>query len=108
MIYIDGRRFGSQHILSAVGVDEEGRSVMSQSVCTTYNDQPMVYENHVIVPVHELMTEFGLRRLHVVTSCFWFQELQQAFVCELEKLSPMTLRGFSQYVSLPAEMHRHH
>ncbi len=45
-------------------------SVMSQSECTTYSDRPMVYQKLVIVPALELMTEFGRRTLHVVTSCF--------------------------------------
>jgi glutathionylspermidine synthase len=43
---------------------------VSRSACTTHTDQPMVYQKCVQVPIHEIMTEYGLRRLHIVTSCF--------------------------------------
>ena len=47
-----------------------GGTVMSQAMCTTYSDRPMVYQKHVELPAPERMTEFGPRKLHVVTSCF--------------------------------------
>jgi glutathionylspermidine synthase len=47
----------------------DGR-VISQSQRTTHSDKPMVYQKRVAVPAPELMTEYGPRRLHLVTSCF--------------------------------------
>jgi glutathionylspermidine synthase len=47
----------------------DGR-VISQSERTTFSDEPMVYQQHVAVPALELMTEFGPRKLHLITSCF--------------------------------------
>ena len=43
---------------------------ISKNACTTHSDQPMVYQRHVRVPTREIMTEYGRRRLHIVTSCF--------------------------------------
>jgi glutathionylspermidine synthase len=45
-------------------------SVKSRSTRTTYSEKPMVYQQHVPLPAPRLMTEFGRRQLHVVTSCF--------------------------------------
>ena len=54
----------------SVTVMAVGGAVMSQAMCTTYSDRPMVYQKHVELPAPERMTEFGPRKLHVVTSCF--------------------------------------
>jgi glutathionylspermidine synthase len=57
-----------------------GGMVMSQAMCTTYSDRPMVYQKHVELPAPEIMTEFGRRKLHVVTSCFLISG-QPAGIC---------------------------
>jgi len=44
--------------------------VVGQSVYTSYSDQLMVYQKYVDLMPSEMMTEYGPRTLHVVTSCF--------------------------------------
>jgi glutathionylspermidine synthase len=44
--------------------------VVCQSAYTSYSDQLMVYQKYVDLMPSEMMTEYGPRNLHVVTSCF--------------------------------------
>lgn len=46
------------------------RKVISASLDNTYLDRPAVYQRFVDLPHEELMTEYGPRKLHLVTSCF--------------------------------------
>jgi glutathionylspermidine synthase len=69
----DQRAYVVKPIMGAEGdtitmVDPEERVLESQN--TTYSDQPMVYQKYVDLPKERLMTEFGPRTLHLVTSCF--------------------------------------
>jgi glutathionylspermidine synthase len=41
-----------------------------KSASSTYSGKPAVYQQHVKLPQEELMTEYGPRILHLVTSCF--------------------------------------
>jgi glutathionylspermidine synthase len=50
-------------------VDLDG-TVLHRSLDITHSDAPMVYQQYVPLPSPELMTEFGPRSLHIVTSCF--------------------------------------
>ena len=50
-------------------VAADGR-VVQQAACTTHMGQLMVYQNYVELPSEEVMTEDGMRRLHLLTSCF--------------------------------------
>jgi glutathionylspermidine synthase len=44
--------------------------VINESARTTHSDTPMVYQKRVAIPAPDLMTEYGPRKLHLVTSCF--------------------------------------
>jgi glutathionylspermidine synthase len=44
--------------------------VLNKGRVNTHLGQPMVYQKHVEIPAEEMMTEYGPRMLHVVTSCF--------------------------------------
>jgi glutathionylspermidine synthase len=50
-------------------IERDGR-VLHHSLNVTHADAPMVYQQYVPLPSPELMTEFGPRKLHLVTSCF--------------------------------------
>ena len=50
-------------------ISDRGR-VVCQSSCATHGDEFMVYQRHVDLMPSEMMTEYGPRRLHVVTSAF--------------------------------------
>ena len=50
-------------------VDRDGK-VLHRSLDVTHADAPMVYQQYVPLPSPELMTEFGPKRLHLMTSCF--------------------------------------
>jgi len=43
---------------------------ISQSACTTHAEQSMVFQKYIQLPTHKIMTEYGPKWLHVVTSCF--------------------------------------
>lgn len=45
-------------------------TVMHNADCTTYADQPMVFQKYVKLPREEIMTEYGVRSLSLLTSCF--------------------------------------
>ena len=49
---------------------DTSQKVISASLDTTCLDQPMVYQKYLELPCKELMTEYGPRKLHLVTSCF--------------------------------------
>src|SRR5271167_1416018 len=53
-----------------VKVVTPGGGVVAQSVYTSHSNQPMVYQKYVDLMPSEMMTEYGPRTLHVVTSCF--------------------------------------
>jgi len=53
-----------------VKVVTPGGGVVDKSVYTSYSDQVMVYQKYVDLMPSEMMTEYGPRTLHVVTSCF--------------------------------------
>jgi glutathionylspermidine synthase len=55
---------GSVRIITGDG------SVAHRSDDTTHAEQLMVYQERVDAPAEEIMTECGIRELHVVTSCF--------------------------------------
>lgn len=53
-----------------VKVMSHGGRVVCQSSCATHSKQFMVYQKHVDLMPSEIMTEYGPRRLHLVTSAF--------------------------------------
>jgi glutathionylspermidine synthase len=53
-----------------VKVMSHGGRVLYQSSCATHDDGFMVYQKHVDLMPSEMMTEYGPRTLHVVTSAF--------------------------------------
>lgn len=46
------------------------QTVMHQAVCTGLADSPMVYQEYVELSREEMMTEYGMRSLSLLTSCF--------------------------------------
>jgi glutathionylspermidine synthase len=53
-----------------VQIMTEDGNVVHRAACTTHMGQLMVYQKRVDVPAEEMMTEYGTRKLHMVTSCF--------------------------------------
>jgi len=51
-------------------MNSDGKPI-TRSDCTTYSDQPMVYQKYAELPTIQVMTEHGPRLLHVTTSCFF-------------------------------------
>jgi glutathionylspermidine synthase len=54
----------------SVRIMTEDGSVAHCAEGTTYTGQLMVYQKRVDAPAEEMMTEYGTRKLHMVTSCF--------------------------------------
>ena len=54
----------------SVSVVDCGGRVLHRSLDSTHVGGPMIYQEYVPLPAPELMTEFGLRRLHLAISCF--------------------------------------
>jgi glutathionylspermidine synthase len=54
----------------SVSIVAGGGRILHKSRFTTHTGQPMVYQKYVEVVPEEIMTEYGPRPLHVVTSCF--------------------------------------
>ena len=54
----------------SVRIMAEDGSVAHRSADTTHAEQLMVYQERVDALPEEIMTEYGPRGLHVVTSCF--------------------------------------
>ena len=46
------------------------RDEVLRSTCTSYQGEAHVYQQFVSLPARNVMTEHGIRPLHVVTSCF--------------------------------------
>ncbi|HKF47074.1 MAG TPA: glutathionylspermidine synthase family protein [Terracidiphilus sp.] len=76
--YLDLPEDGAEYVVKpAYGAEGDSVRVMAgdgrvitRSARSTHSDEPMVYQKRVPIPALELMTEFGPRRLHLVTSCF--------------------------------------
>lgn len=52
----------------SIRIDGGGLAIVSRG--STFSDGPFVYQQYVALPQEELPTEYGPRRLHLLTSCF--------------------------------------
>lgn len=77
-IYMDPLSAGEPYVVKPVyGAEGDTVSIVNsdgepiaRSLCTTYSDQRMVYQKYVELPTIQVMTEDGVRSLHMLTSCF--------------------------------------
>jgi glutathionylspermidine synthase len=66
--YVIKPAFGSEG--DSITIVDPGRDEVRRSMCTSYQGEAHVYQQFVSLPARNVMTEHGIRPLHVVTSCF--------------------------------------
>lgn len=77
-VYLDAPEDGAAYAVKpiygsegdSVRLLDSDQKVISASLDTTRLDRPTVYQKYVDLPCKQLMTEYGPRKLHLVTSCF--------------------------------------
>jgi glutathionylspermidine synthase len=66
--YVSKPAFGSEG--DSITIVDPRRDEVRRSACTSYQGEAHVYQRFVSLPARNLMTEHGVRPLHLVTSCF--------------------------------------
>lgn len=66
--YVIKPAFGSEG--DSIIIVDPGSGDVRCSAGTSFQDEPQVYQQYVSLPARHLMTEHGIRRLRLVTSCF--------------------------------------